>query len=85
MHRIRTGGAMVNLTRQGRRALRSGKLAGASPGAILAMEVLARTGVVTADHCTTLLDGLLNRYGSPETALGAIRSGFVGFEKIDAA
>ena len=85
MKRIRTDGAMVNLTRRGRRALRAGKFAGASPDAILAMEVLARTGGVTAGHCTELLGGLLNRYGSPETALAAIRSGFVGFGKVDAA
>ena len=70
----------MRLTRRGRRALRAG-LDGLSPEATLAMEIMARVECGTLDNATDLYDELVDRYGSPENAIVALKSGVVGFEK----
>jgi hypothetical protein len=74
---------IVKLTRRGRRAMRKG-LDGLSPGVILWMEVMSRVGGTTYDNASDLIEELLERYGSAEEAIVALKSGKVGFEK-DAA
>jgi hypothetical protein len=76
----------VRLTRRGRRALKA-KLRGvsASPGARLVLEVMGRIEHATLENATELVEQLLDRYGSPEAAIVALESGFVGFELDDQA
>lgn len=72
----------LRLTRAGRRALKRG-LDGISPGAQLLMEVLARTTNITVEHAEELVEQLLEKYGSPEEALTAVKFGVVQFELVE--
>jgi hypothetical protein len=74
---------IVMLTRRGRRAMRKG-LDGLSLGATLLLEVMARVDCITYGNASDLIEELLERYGSAEEAIVALKSGKVGFEK-DAA
>jgi hypothetical protein len=49
----------------------------------LLMEIMARTKRMQWDNMQELVDQLLARYGSAENAVVAIKSGIVGFEKIE--
>ena len=71
----------VKLTRRGRRAWRAG-LDGLSPGATLAMEIMARVKHAELENISEMITDLIERYGSPENAIVAIKSGKVGFEKV---
>jgi hypothetical protein len=72
---------IVNLTRRGRRALRAG-LDGLSAETQLAMEILKRTGTVTAGHLDELVGQCIDHYGSAERALTALKSGRVRLDKV---
>jgi hypothetical protein len=76
------GDGIVQLTRRGRRAMRKG-LDGVSPGATLLMEVMSRVGRIQYDNANDLIGELLDRYGSAEAAIVALKSGKVGFVKDD--
>jgi len=71
----------VKLTRRGRRAWRAG-LDGLSPGATLALEIMARVKHAELVNVSGMIAELVERYGSPENAIVAIKSGKVGFEKV---
>ena len=71
----------VKLTRRGRRAWRAG-LDGLSPGATLALEIMARVKHAELVNVSGMIAELVERYGSPESAIVAIKSGEVGFEKV---
>jgi len=73
----------IKLTRRGRRALKAG-LDGFSAGLQLQMEITKRTGGrMDRDNLLDLFVELLERYGSAENALVAIKSGIVGLVKDD--
>ncbi len=71
----------VKLTRRGRRALRAGMMGELSPGAALVMEVMSRLGCASFENAAELTEQLIDRYGSPQRAMIAIKSGDVGFER----
>ena len=71
----------VKLTRRARRAWKAG-LDGLSPGATLAMEIMARVKHAELENISEMITDLIERYGSPEKAIVAIKSGKVGFEKV---
>jgi hypothetical protein len=79
-----TGPANVKLTRRGQKALRAG-LDGLSLGATLLMEIMARVKYAPLDNVADLADQLIERYGSIENAIVAIKSGIVGFEPDELA
>jgi hypothetical protein len=71
----------VKLTRRGRRAWKAG-VDGLSPGATLAMEIMARVKHAELENISEMITDLIERYGSPQNAIVAIKSGKVGFEKV---
>jgi hypothetical protein len=73
-------GVEVRLTRRGRRTWKTG-LDGLSPGATLALEIMARVKHAQLENVSDMMAELIARYGSPEDAIVAIKSGKVGFEK----
>ena len=71
----------VSSRARGRRAWRAG-LDGLSPGATLAMEIIARVKHAELENISEMITGLIERYSSPENAIVAIKSGKVCFEKV---
>jgi hypothetical protein len=76
-------GAIVTLTRRGRRALKTGLPDDLSPDSKLLIEILARVRRAHCDNVVDLSDELLERYGSHENVIAAIRSGEVQFTIIE--
>ncbi len=66
------------LTRKGRRALKNDRVQGMH---LLILEISARTENIEVDHATDLAVQLLARYGCPEDAVAALRSGEVKLQK----
>jgi hypothetical protein len=74
----------IKLTRRGRRALKAGGLDGISAEVTLLMEIIKRSdGAWIWTTYPTFVDQLLERYGSHEQAIVAIKSGIVGLEKVE--
>jgi hypothetical protein len=69
----------VRLTRRGRRALKVG-IDGLSLDTTLALEIMGRVQHATIENVTEMMAELVQRYGSVEDAIVAVKSGFVGFE-----
>jgi hypothetical protein len=74
---------IYKLTRRGRKA----RLDGLSPLLTLGMEITRRLdggrGDFDLENIADLIDQLIARYGSIENAIVMVKSGHVGFEKIE--
>jgi hypothetical protein len=71
---------MFELTQRGRRA----HLDGLAPESILMMEILRRIGEPMDEaNVIDLTVNLIDRYGSPEDAITALKCGQVDFEKAE--
>jgi hypothetical protein len=69
----------LKISRAGRQSVKAG-LDGESLGMTLLMEVMARLGEIDEQNLYAILDTLVERHGSVENAIVAVKSGLARFE-----
>jgi hypothetical protein len=70
---------IAKITRKGRAALRNDGCQGMH---LLIVELASRAGPIEPCHLTDLATELLDHFGSPESAVAALRAGLVNLERL---